>query len=493
MTMKQYQSLEKLGNHPVFREFLDICKVPRPSYREEKISNYLYDWAAGRGLEVVKDKFKNILIRKEASQGYENVPGIILQAHMDMVCEKAAEVEHDFDTDAIIPVIEGDLLTTGGRTTLGADNGIGVAMALAVLSDEELPHPMIEALFTTAEEEDLSGAQNFDSSSLKGKFLLNLDHAADKEFLCGSCQGTGVKITYPASYESCEEDDIFYQISIHNMTGGHSGEDIHRGHGSANQLMGRMLYKAQAACNCRICALEGGSFRLAIPRDASMTVALSPKDRDAFEEALARTRREFFKEYEVTAPNMEIAWEEISDEKPARKLSTSCQKAFLYVNYLSADGINAMSGAIPGNVESSDNMGELHLDSELMTFVYEIRASFDSTRAYLEEKLKLMAEIVGGEIEFFSGYPGWEFQAKSRIRDLAVKVYRDMFKEDPVITSVHAGLECGCFFPGNPQLDAISIGPDAWDFHSPTERVSISSTEKVYELLKELIIRSKEV
>lgn len=493
MAIKNYKSLEELGGHPVFKEFLNICKIPHPSFREEKISNYLFNWADKRGLEVVKDDFKNILIRKEPSPGYEKTPGIILQAHMDMVCEKAAGVEHDFDTDPIIPVIEEDLLTTGGRTTLGADDGIGVAMALAILDDEELPHPMTEALFTTAEEEDLSGALNFDSSSLKGKLLLNLDHASDREFLCGSCQGTGVKITHPVSYEPCEKDEVFYEISIHNMTGGHSGEDIHRGHGSANQLIGRILYKAQAASNCRICTLEGGSFRLAIPRDAVMTLALPPNEITAFEEALTQSRNEFFKEYEVAAPTMEISWTEIHQEKPVKKLSLDSQKIFLYLNYLSADGINAMSGAVPGTVESSDNMGELHLDQKNMTFVYEIRASFDSTRVYLEEKLRTLAELTDSEIEFFSGYPGWEFSPKSPIRDLAVKVYRNKFNEEPTVTSVHAGLECGCFFPGNPQLDAISIGPNAWDFHSPTERVSISSTEKVYDFLRELIKQSKEI
>lgn len=491
---KKYESLEQLlQENRVMYHFAKLCQIPHPSFKEKRLSDYLLRWAKDQGLEASQDEYHNVFIRKPATPGYEDAPAVMLQAHIDMVCEKAPEVEHDFDTDPIRIQLDGDLLSTGGRTTLGADDGIGVAYALAILEAQDLPHPPLEVLLTTAEEEDLSGAQNVDASSFKARMLINIDNAVEHELLAGSCGGIGVEVELPAEPEPVPDGYQAYQVELSGLLGGHSGEDIHRGHGNANILLGRLLHACVRELPVRIGALNGGSFRLAIPRDAQVLLYIPVDKEEKFKEIVDKMTEVFRREYEAVTPefavsvSVPVTGADCGGE--ARACSPEAARRLVQALYLSPNGINEMNNAVPGVVESSDNLGELRLEMEQGRFViiYEIRASFDSTREYLYQKIQILTELLGGTVRGFTDYPSWSFDPHSRLRKTASEVYQREFGEKIVTKAVHAGLECGCLMPKMPGLDAISIGPDAWGLHSPQERLSISSTDRVYWFVKKML------
>lgn len=496
---KKYESLGQLiRENRVIYHFAKLCEIPHPSFKEKRISDYLLGWAVNQGLEASQDEYHNVLIRKPATPGYENAPAVMLQAHIDMVCEKAPEVEHDFDTDPIRIQLDGDLLSTGGRTTLGADDGIGVAYGMAILEAEDTPHPPLEVLFTTAEEEDLSGAQNVDASSFKARMLINIDNAVEHELLAGSCGGIGVELALPAEIQPVPTGCLAYQLTISGLLGGHSGEDIHRGHGNANILLGRLLYACVKELPVRIGSLSGGSFRLAIPRDAQAVIYIPVDKKEKFKEIVEKTAAVFRREYEAVSPDFAVT---VLGERGAgtgnaeiRASSPEAARRLVQALYLSPNGISEMNNAVPGVVESSDNVGELRLETTEGRFVivYEIRASFDSTREYLYQKIQVLAELLGGTFRGFADYPSWSFNPHSKLREIASEVYQREFGEEIVTKAVHAGLECGCLMPKMPGLDAISIGPDAWGLHSPQERLSVASTDRVYWFVKKMLEEMKD-
>lgn len=493
---KKYGSLSQLlSENRVLYHFAKLCEIPHPSFKEKRISDYLLDWAKGQGLEASQDEYNNVLIRKPAAPGYENVPAVMLQAHIDMVCEKAPGVEHDFDTDPIRIQLDGDLLTTGGRTTLGADDGIGVAYAMAILEAEDIPHPPLEVLFTTAEEEDLSGAQNVDASSFKARRLINIDNAVEHELLAGSCGGIGVELALSAEIEPVPAGYLAYQLTVSGLLGGHSGEDIHRGHGNANILLGRLLYACVKELPVRIGLLSGGSFRLAIPRDAQAVIHIPVDKKEKLKEIVEKMSAVFRREYEAVSPEFTVTVLEERGTGGAEISASSPEAAKRLVQalYLSPNGISEMNNAVLGVVESSDNVGELRLEKAEGRFVivYEIRASFESTREYLYQKIQVLAELLDGTFRGFADYPSWSFNPHSELRKIATEVYRREFGEEIVTKAVHAGLECGCLMPKMDGLDAISIGPDAWGLHSPQERLSITSTDRVYWFIKEMLAEMK--
>ena len=481
----KFATIEELLTHPVFYNFAKISEIPRPSLHEEKISEYLYNWAAAHSLDAVRDESNNILIRKPASAGFEDAPAVLLQAHMDMVCVKSADSDHDFSKDPISLVLDGDILSTGGKTTLGADDGIGMAYCLAALESDTLKHPALEVLFTTSEEEDMGGALKFDTSLLKAKYLINLDHAVDSEILTGSCGGVGVKTTRKCDMVSIPADWRTFRIDIRGLKGGHSGEDIHRGHGSANLLLGRFIDKCASSFPIMLSSIKGGTFRLAIPSYGHIIISLAEEDIPALKSTAAEALAVFAKEYEATAPNLTLTVEEAKRADFA--ISDTDLKKLLLVIMLSPNGISEMNGGVPGTVESSDNMGEIYMDGDNLVVVYEVRASFKSTQEYIVRKITALAGIVGAEYETFSGYPGWAFVPNSPLRETALGVYKELYGSDMTVTVVHAGLEVGCFIEGKPELDAISIGPDCWYFHSPSECTSVSSVCKTWDFLCALL------
>lgn len=478
---------ERLLQEPVFRHFHTLCQIPHPSFREEQISRYLFDWACERGLQAHRDAHRNVLIRKPAAAEYENAPGVMLQAHMDMVCEKASGAAHDFETDPIRWQIEGDRINTNGRTTLGADDGIGVALALSVLEDDSLPHPALEVLFTTAEEEDFSGAAGFDTAAMRSKYLINLDHCCDREFLCGSCGGQAAELKVPVESGAVPEGWIACTLTVSGLLGGHSGEDIHRGHGNAISLLVRLfLALEEQGIPFQLGPVAGGSFRLAIPRDASAVVCFPAGAQEKLRSAVEQLKDAFAMELSASGAQLTVSL--ASAERPAW---CAAPDALLTAALLSPDGIYQMNETLTGLVDTSDNMGELFLTEEGLRIVYEIRSARPSLGNYLYQRLCRLAKMLGGKCTTDRFYPSWSFQPESRLRSIASEAYRELFGCDAQYLTVHAGLEVGFFSEKKPELDAISIGPDCWNFHSPSEEMSISSVRRVYRLLCNILARCR--
>lgn len=474
---------ETLLREPVFRYFHDICQVPRPSMREGQISDYLLNWALERGLEAQKDGTNNVLIRKPAAPGYEDAPCVMLQAHMDMVCEKAPGIDHDFDRDPIVWQIDEDRISTGGRTTLGADDGIGVAFVLAVLAEKELPHPELEVLFTTAEEEDFSGAANFDTGKMRADKIINLDHACDREILCGSCGGMAVELKAPVVSGPVPAGWEARQLTVSGLQGGHSGEDIHRGHGNASTFMVRVLLSfEEAGLTYRLGPVMGGSFRLAIPRDAHAVVCFPREQTETMEQIVREQTQIMKKELSVTGANLNIRFESVS-----RPDWCAEGDRFVTAAVLIPDGIYQMNESLVGLVDTSDNVGEMYLEENQLRMVAEIRSARPSLGNYLFQRMCRLAKLLGGTCEASKAYPSWEFHPQSQFREIAGQAYRTLFGEEPTYLTVHAGLEVGFLSEKKPELDAIAIGPDCWNFHSPTEQLSISSARKVYQFLCEVL------
>lgn len=474
MEAKRAETLEELyEKNRTLYNFSLLCKIPHPSFHEERIAAWLKDWAIERGFETHLDEFNNVLIRKPATLGYEDAPTVILQAHTDMVCEKALGVDHDFMKDPIAPVLDGDFISTGKRTTLGADNGIGVAMAMTMLESNDLKHPALEVLFTTAEEEDFSGALGFDSACLKGKYLINLDNEIENQVVCGSSGGCGVKVTLPTEYKEVPENMCAYRVLVSGLAGGHSGSNINKGHGNAIKVLGRVLTRLENL-GIAIGDLLGGNFRLAIARDAYAVVLVPEDKKEAFLNCVKEMEAEVKGEFADTAPDFAITAKEA--EMPEKVFNEKTQEDFLDVLTLFPDGINQMSGSLEGAVESSDNLGELFIENGCVTFVCEIRAGLNSNRQYVLEKIKRLAKIYNAPVEVFSAYPGWTYNSGSIFRKYAMDVYEKETGRKMSIRVTHGGLECGSLMVKNPNLDAISIGPDAWNLHSPDETLSVSST-----------------
>lgn len=469
---------EELLEERVFYHFHRICQIPHPSGGEKALSDFILDWALGLGLEAERDEVNNVLIRKAASPGYERSPGVMLQAHIDMVCEKAEDSLHDFARDPIEWVIEGDRLSTGGRTTLGADDGIGVASAMAVLEDDSLRHPALEVLFTVSEEEDFAGVEHFDAGKMRADYLINLDHACDREILCGSCGGMRVDFTMPVEAGPVPEGWETWRLSVSGLKGGHSGEDIHRGHGNANILLGRLLLAAEESGPYRISEISGGSYRLAIPREAAASICLPPAEAERLKAVLAAAQEEFKKEFAVTGSGLQITY-----EKTGRAELCSMPGPVIHAVLLAPDGIFQMNEQLVGLVDTSLNLGELYLNERELHMIFEIRSARNSLRTYLYQKIQRLAGLLGAEVRFSSSYPSWDFRPQSELRRIAGEVYQKNFGEEPSFLTVHAGLEVGYLFEKKPSLDAIAIGPDCWNFHSPSEMVSIPSVRKSYQFL----------
>lgn len=491
MEKETFDSLDDLVRHPVFRHFARICEIPHPSFKEKALSDALFRWGKEKGWAVRQDEWNNVLLRKPASPGCENSPAVMLQAHLDMVCQKAPGVDHDFAKDPIHLELKGDILSTGGRTTLGADDGIGAALALALLEDDSFAHPELEVLLTTAEEEDLSGAQNVYARDFRSHYLINIDNAAERHSVTGSCGGFGVAFHLPVTWEAVPASSAFFHLKVEGLQGGHSGEDIHRGRGNANIFLIRMLLSARKEMPLRLASLRGGTFRLAIPRDAEAVVMVPEKQKEDFIRAVHSTAEALRQEYKAAAAGLRISVEETGGPKNNLVVNQEATDRFIRVLVLSPDGISEMNASVPGVVQSSDNLGEIRLEQEQdrLTAVYEIRTSFPSKAGYIWDKIRLLAEMTGGSCEKFAAYPGWPHDPDSRLTALVKQVYAETFGEKMEATPIHSGLECGCLIARKPDMDAISLGPDCWDLHSPEERLSVKSTIRMYEFLKKLLAK----
>lgn len=461
--------------------FEDISKIPRRSGNEDEISRYLAGRARKLGLDVKIDDVKNVIIKKPGTAGYENCAPIILQAHMDMVCEKLHSSNHDFENDPIELIVDEDLLRAKD-TTLGADDGIGVALAMAVLESEDISHPPLEILFTVEEETTFKGAESIDSADFKGNMLINLDNSIENKVIAGSCGGTGMKVRLLIQKEPIvRENGKAWEISITGMPGGHSGEDIDKGYGSAIQLMTRVLRQLLRQFDIGLVRLKGGSSRTALARECK-AVVLTYAD---LLPTLKKMKQIFENEYGSVAPELDIAVKQV--EPGEMKYSGDAFDRIMTLLTLFPDGIMQMNGAFPQVVGSSINLGIVDEREGQFYIEAEIRGDHGSTILDIAEKVSHLVEVKGGTWEKFGSYAPWQYNPESKLCKKAIEVYEDEFGEKMTPAVLHAGLECGILGDTIANMDAIAIGPDSRNFHSPGECLSISSTVKVWKYLKALL------
>ena len=475
--------LSHLEPKNVFRFFEELCAIPHGSGNTKAISDYCVAFAKERGLEHYQDSDNNIIIIKQATPGYESAPPMILQGHLDMVCEKEPDCAKDMDREGLDLAVEGDFVTARG-TTLGGDDGIAVAMALAILDAGDIPHPRLEAVFTVDEEIGMLGAVSMDVSPLKGRQLLNLDSEAEGVFTVSCAGGNVSTCLLPIARAPFQGSAL--TVTIGGLQGGHSGTEIHKGRANSNMLMGRLLQAMAGATDLRIVAVNGGLKDNAIPiqTQAQVLVADPAAARAAAQEMAAC----FTAEYRVTDPNVSVAVEEGGAGEAMDASST--QKVLCMLTCL-PNGVQVMSADIQGLVQTSLNLGILTTQSSLVRASFCVRSSVESQKEMLKARLVTLMEQLGGSVEFFGDYSGWEYRADSPLRDRLVAVFQEQYHRDPSVEAIHAGVECGIFSGKLPGLDCVSIGPDLLEIHTPRERMSISSVQRLWSFVLEVLKRSK--
>lgn len=475
--------LSNLEPKEVFRYFEEICSIPHPSYQEGKISDYCVDFAKKHNLEYYQDRLKNIIIMKQATEGYENEEPFILQGHLDMVCEKEPLCDIDFSKDGIKLVVDGDYITADG-TTLGGDDGIAVAYALAILASDTIPHPKLEVIFTVSEEVGMEGASGIDVSMLEGRRLLNLDSEEEGILLAGCAGGAGAECRLPVNRVPAAGSVL--EITAAGLAGGHSGTEINKGRANANTLMGRVLIELSKHLEYHMASFAGGNKDNAIPRECTASLCLAERDIGVAEQLLEKIQKDISNEYAVTDKKIQLTAER-KIQLPADMLdAASTRKAVLFVNAL-PDGVQAMSADVGGLVETSLNMGVLALGRDALTLRFAVRSSVGSAKDALLAKLTYITQEIGGSIEISGDYPAWEYKRDSALRDKMTRIYKNLYGKEPVIEAIHAGLECGLLLDKLPGLDCISIGPDMESVHTTEEKLSIPSTKRVWEYLLEVL------
>ena len=466
----------------VFDIFAEICKVPRPSKHEERISRWLQDWAAEHNIECIADEAMNVIMRVPATAGYENHEGIILQAHMDMVCEKNGDVEHDFMNDPIQTYIDGDWLKAKG-TTLGADNGIGISMALAAISNPDLKHPAIECLFTVDEETGLTGAEKLKDGMLKGRRLINLDSEDDGQIFIGCAGGidTLAKMHYEPQQIANSQQQIGIRLSVSGLIGGHSGDDINKGRANANQFLVWFLARIWPQTEVQLASINGGNLRNAIAREAeailSVPMAYKEQIRIEWNQFVAQMEGVFGeveKEMHLELETCDMPETFIPADKAYRLVMALCE---------CPHGMIAMSKDMPGLVETSTNLASIKMREGYIEVNTSQRSSIEASKHHLKWAVEQALSLACDEVTHGDGYPGWTPNVQSPLLEITKQAYVNLFKQQPQVLAIHAGLECGLFLEKYPYLDMVSFGPQMHGVHSPQERLSISSTERCYRWL----------
>ena len=479
--------LEHLEPKAVFHFFEDLTRIPHGSRNTKAISDYCAAFARARGLWVYQDELNNVIIKKPASAGYEAAPAVILQGHLDMVAEKTPESPIDMTKDALALRVEGDYVSADG-TTLGGDDGIAIAMALAAMDDKTLRHPRIEAVFTVDEEVGMDGAFALDCSDLKGKKLLNLDSEEEGVFTVSCAGGVRLDCTLELKQESAA-DMTGYRVTISGLKGGHSGMNIKDGRGNANCLMARTLYSAMERCpSLRVSDLTGGQFDNVICLRNDALVALSAADAPAFEAFIKEFDATLKNEYAVTDGGISLVCEKA--DVPAA-FSAADTSRLLHVLLALPQGVQEMSADFPGLVQTSLNLGVMRTDEHGVKCSFSVRSCIASQKDMLIQRVKAIVEFGGGTVGERSNYPGWQYDRDSALRKEIEAVYRDLTGRDGKIEATHGGLECGLLIEKIPGLDAVSMGPELHDVHSVNERLNVASTARVYELVCEVLKRSK--
>ena len=465
--------LKGLKPEKVFEIFGEILSVPRPSKHEERMTKFLMDWAEKRGLEHERDEIGNVIIRKGASKGMENKPWVCLQSHMDMVCEKNGDKVFDFMKDPIEAQIVNQWLMAKG-TTLGADDGIGIATALAILDSEDIEHGPIECLFTVDEETGLSGANALSPNLLKSRILLNLDSEDEGEMFIGCAGGVDTLAKLPFEKEETPQG-AYFRISVKGLKGGHSGDDINKGLGCANKLLNRILWEADKEMDMRLSCFNGGNLRNAIAREAYADVVIMEQESEDLKKLVEKFGEELRYEFRSTEPNLQIRIEKVA--KPAFVVDMLSQDNLLNVLYACPHGVLAMSREIPGFVETSTNLASVKTEETHFFITTSQRSSVESAKEAAASKVESCFLLAGADVEHSDGYPGWAPNTDSHVLKVAVESYKKLFGKEPVVRAIHAGLECGLIGEKYKDMDMISFGPTLRGVHSPEERLEIATVE----------------
>lgn len=467
--------------------FYEICQIPRPSKKEGKMIDYLTAFSAQYKLDMRKDAVGNIVISKPATPGMENHKTVALQSHVDMVCEKNRGVEHDFDKDPIQPYIDDKGWVRAKGTTLGADNGIGVAAAMAILVSDDIVHGPIECLFTIDEETGLTGALALQPGFLTAKVLLNLDSEDEGEFTIGCAGGKDTTITLPVQTEATPAGMQGFEVEVTGLRGGHSGVDIHLGLGNANKIMSRLLWNGAHLLGLRVHQLSGGNLRNAIAREAFASVAVPADKKSEFEQFAASFNEIVREELKTREPGLKVTVKEVA--APATVLDSGLQ--FRLLNSLNAcpHGVMAMSADVPGLVETSTNLSSVKMSDDLITVGTSQRSSLESSKINVHEMVASTFRLAGGQVTSNNGYPGWKPNVQSEVLEVMKTAYQDLFGKPAHVLAIHAGLECGIIGEKNPGMDMISFGPTIKGAHSPDECIDCASTEKFWDLLVDVLKR----
>ncbi len=477
--------LEKLQPQPLWNYFENICQVPRPSKKEEKIIAFLLDFAKKNNLQAKTDEIGNVLITKPATKGKENVPTVILQSHIDMVCEKNSDKDFNFDTDAITPIIDGDWVKADG-TTLGSDDGIGVAAQMAVLTSTTIEHGAIECLFTVDEETGLSGAFALQPDFLEGKVLLNLDSEDEGELFIGCAGGVDTLAELDVEKEKSPGNSFAVKIMVRGLLGGHSGDDIHKGRGNANKILARFLWKAIRDFGVRIADFNGGNLRNAIAREAFAIVIVPNVQKEQLVAEINIFSSEVEFEYERTEPNLVV--DHSSTILPEKVMTQASQENFINILYACPHGVLEMSTRMKDMVETSTNLASVKfVDDEKVFITTSQRSEIDTRRYSAAEMVRSVFEMGGASVRNSDGYPGWAPNPDSKILKVAVESYKSLFGNEPIVRSIHAGLECGLFLEKYPELDMVSFGPTIRGAHSPDERIDIETVDKFWKHLVDVL------
>ncbi|QTE24550.1 aminoacyl-histidine dipeptidase [Polaribacter cellanae] len=468
----------------VWNHFADLNAVPRPSKKEERVIQFMVDFGKKLNLETLVDKVGNVIIKKPATAGMEDRQTVVLQSHLDMVHQKNADTNFDFDTQGIKMLVDADWVTADG-TTLGADNGLGVAAIMAILSSKDLEHPNLEALFTIDEETGMTGAMGLEGGILKGDILLNLDTEEDDEIGMGCAGGIDITATRNYTEEKTPENSEAFSITVKGLNGGHSGMDIVKGLGNANKIMNRILFDGFTNFELRISEINGGSLRNAIPRESVAVVTVDSISKEAFlleTKLLINTIKEEFSSIE---PNLTI--EITKTDTPEKVLELAIQEGFIKAIYAALNGVYRMSPDIDGLVETSNNIARIIVKDGRIKVGCLTRSSSESNKFDLANSLRSSFELAGFEVNFSGEYPGWQPNVNSAILKVVANLYEKLHGEKAIVAACHAGLECGILGQNYPEIDMVSFGPTIRGAHSPDERASISSTQKFWKFLVEIL------
>jgi len=477
--------LDALQPAEVWRHFEDICQIPRPSKKEDQIIAFLIEFGKRNNLETKRDEIGNVLIKKPATPGKENLKTVVLQSHMDMVCEKNNETEHNFDTDAIVPWIDNGWVKAKG-TTLGADDGIGMAAEMALLTSNDIEHGPIECLFTVDEETGLSGAFALQPGFFDGKILLNLDSEDEGELFIGCAGGIDTLATMEYQKEEIPVGHFAIRIDVKGLLGGHSGDEINKGRGNSNKILNRFLWQINKKYDIRLSDFNGGNLRNAIPREAFAVITLPSEFKENVRVDLNIYAAEMEQVWDINEPKLKITLESV--DKPDFVIDRQTSNNLFDALYACPHGVFTMSSKMPGMVETSTNLASVKFtENENILITTSQRSDVDSEKYNIAQMVGSALTMGGAKIEHTDGYPGWAPNPNSEILTVAAESYEKLFEVKPIIRSIHAGLECGLFLEKYPEMDMISFGPTLRDVHSPDERINIETVDKFWKHLVDIL------